>query len=85
MPPLRPLQWLLYSPVAALPMIAALFIQHPLRGRANNGFNLADYGLLIAHHWFWLVFTLGLGGWVGWFTATKRRPVESPAGEEDAA
>lgn len=77
MPTLRPAQWLLHSPVAALPMLAALFIQRPPKGRAAEAaFNLPDYGLLLQHHWFWLVVTLGLGAWVGWYTATQRQPVE---------
>jgi hypothetical protein len=84
MPPLRPLQWLLYSPVAVLPVLAALYVQRPPEGRLGGGFNMHDYALLLTHHWFWLVFTAGLGVWVGWYTAIERPPPDQPEEGQDA-
>ena len=84
MPPLRPFQWLIYSPVALLPMLAALYVQRPVKGRVGGGFNLADYGLLLQHHWFWMVVTVGLGAWVGWYTAIARPRAQTTAGEQEA-
>jgi hypothetical protein len=78
MPPLRPAQWLIHSPVAILPVLAALFIQRPASGRSGGPFNLTDYVLLLQHHWFWLAVTLGLGVWVGWHTASERPPYQEP-------
>jgi hypothetical protein len=80
-PPLRPQQWLIYSPLVILPLLAALFIERPVEGRTAKGFSLADYELLLQHHWFWLVVALGLGVWVGWYTAIDRAP--SQVGEEN--
>jgi hypothetical protein len=85
MPPLRPGQWLIHTPIAILPLLAALFIQRPVAGRAGGGFSLGDFALLLQHHWFWLVVTLGLGVWVGWHTAIDRPFYqEEPDGEPDA-
>ena len=79
---LRPLKWVTHTPVAFLPLLAAIFVQSPLKDRTGGGFNLADYALLLQHHWFWLVVTLGLGIWVGWHTAVDRafyaEPDETP-------
>jgi hypothetical protein len=36
--------------------------------------------LLVGHHWFWLVVTLGLGVWVGWHTAIDRPHYQPPEG-----
>ena len=72
MPRLRPGQWVIHTPVAILPMLAALFIDRPAADRAGGGFSLADYALLLQQHWFWLVVTVGLGIWVGWHTAIDR-------------
>lgn len=85
MPPLRPIQWLIYSPLAVLPLLAALFIEHPVKGRAGQGFSLGDYALLLHHHWFWLVVTLGLGIWVGWHTAAGRGPAGAPPAGDGSA
>jgi hypothetical protein len=79
MPPLRPAQWLIHSPIMIPPMLAALVIQKPVQGRAGGGFSLADFGLLLQHHWFWLAVTLGLGVWVGWHTAIDRPHYKGPA------
>jgi hypothetical protein len=72
MPPLRPFKWVTHTPVAVLPLLAALVVQRPSEGRGQGGFSLPDYALLLQHHWFWLVLTLGLGVWVGWHTAIDR-------------
>jgi hypothetical protein len=61
-----------HTPLALLPLLAALFVQRPLKGRAGEGLSFADYALLLQHHWFWLAVTLGLGIWVGWHTAIDR-------------
>ena len=82
MPPLRPAQWLIYSPVAILPLLAALFIERPV-GPGGGGFSWRIMRLLLQHHWFWLVVTLGLGVWVGWYTAIDRGP-KARAEEEGA-
>jgi hypothetical protein len=84
MPPLRPGQWLLHTPIAILPFLAALFIQRPVAGRAGGGFSLGDFALLLQHHWFWLVVTLGLGVWVGWQTAIDRPLYQEADVEADA-
>lgn len=83
MPPLRPITWLLYSPVAVLPLLAALVVDRPVEGRTEDGFNMASFTLLAQHHWFWLAVTLGLGIWVGWYTAIDRAPAKAET-EEDA-
>lgn len=84
MPRLRPGQWLIHTPIAILPMLAALFIDKPAATRAATGFSLADYALMLQHHWFWLVVTLGLGVWVGWHTAIDR-PHDKPQDPEPDA
>lgn len=84
MPPLRPGQWLVHTPIILLPMLAALVIQKRVSGRAVDGFSLADYALLLQHHWFWLAVTLGLGIWVGWHTAIDRPFYKEPADEPTA-
>jgi hypothetical protein len=80
--PLRVSKWVTHAPLAILPLLAALFVQRPLAGRGDAGFNLESYALLLQHHWFWLVVTLGLGIWVGWHTAVDRafyaEPDETP-------
>lgn len=81
MPLLRPVLWLLYSPIMVLPLLAALVIERPLLRRADRWFNLADYGALLQHHAFWLLVALGLGIWVGWYTAAVRKPEKAPAEE----
>jgi hypothetical protein len=60
---------------------------HPEAGGGAGGRRLqpGDFALLLQHHWFWLVVTLGLGVWVGWHTAIDR-PLyqEEPDAEADA-
>lgn len=85
MPRLRPGQWLVHTPIAILPLLAALFIDKPAWTNGGKGFSLADYALLLQQHWFWLVVTVGLGIWVGWHTAIDRpfhkEPEDAPAKE----
>jgi len=79
MPPLRPARWLLHSPLAILPLIAALVVQGPAAGRdAGAGFSMDGFALLLGHHWFWLAVTLGIGVWVGWHTAIDRPYYQPP-------
>jgi hypothetical protein len=78
MRPLRPQQWLIHSPIVILTMLSAIFVQKPVAGRSVSGFSLADFGLLLQHHWFWLVATAGLGVWVGWYTAIDRPNYKAP-------
>jgi len=78
MPPLRPLQWVIHSPIILLPLLAALVIQKPVTGLVWSSFSLAGFGLMLQHHWFWLAVTLGLGVWVGWHTAIDRPHYKEP-------
>ena len=82
MPRLRPGQWLVHTPIAILPMLAALFVDKPAAGLDGKRFSLADYALLLQQHWFWLVVTLGLGIWVGWHTAIDRPFHKEPEDEQ---
>ncbi|MFN4141265.1 hypothetical protein [Aestuariivirga sp.] len=78
--PLRPVKWLLYTPVAVLPFLAALLHQGKA-GEAEEGLPVfAELLLLFGHHWAWMLVALGLGVWVGWYTATDRPSAEEEAG-----
>ena len=78
MTPLRPLQWVIYSPVILLPLLAAVAIQKPAEGWLWASSSLAGLGLMLQHHWFWLIVALGLGVWVGWHTAIDRPHYKEP-------
>ena len=84
MPPLRPFQWLTHSPVALLPWLAAVFIQRPAPEALQGVSALPQFMLLLERHWYWLAFALGLGIWVGWYTATDRAPYREPEEAETA-
>ncbi len=84
MPPLRPFRWVIHSPVMLLPLLAAIVIQKPVAGWVWGSFSLGGIGLMLQHHWFWLVVTLGLGVWVGWHTAIDR-PHDKPQDPEPDA
>ena len=60
---LRLVKWILYAPVAALPLLAALV----LGGDSTEG------GLvkIAESNWVWLLTALGLGIWFGWATNTR--------------
>ena len=61
---LRPGKWILYSPVAALPLLAALATKGESPG---SGF--LDVGQT---NWVWLLAALGLGIWFGWATGVSK-------------
>ena len=71
MPPMRPAQWLIHSPVAILPWLAAVFIQGP-PDEVEPGFRLPEFLPLVQRHWYWMAVALGLGVWVGCYTAADR-------------
>jgi hypothetical protein len=78
--PLRPVKWLLYTPIATLPFLAALLHQKAA-GKVSEGLpSLADVLLLMRHHWTWMLVALGLGIWVGWYTAVDRPPPDEETG-----
>lgn len=85
MPPLRPGQWLTHAPVAALPWLAALFIQKPAEEAIGRGFTLAGVEAILAQHWFWLAVALGIGLWAGWYTATDRAHYQPPPADAEGA
>jgi hypothetical protein len=58
----RPAKWILYSPVALLPLLAALVI---------NGESIRA-GNIVQGNWVWLLTALGLGIWFGWATAARK-------------
>jgi hypothetical protein len=77
MPRLRPVQWVIHSPIMLLPLLAALVIQTPVEGRGGS-LTLSASGLMLQHHGVWLAVALGLGIWVGWHTAIDRPHSKEP-------
>ncbi len=35
--------------------------------------NFHDSMFVVQHHWFWMLVALGLGVWVGWYTASDKQ------------
>lgn len=66
---LRPITWLLYLPLAALPWLAAAALQ--TRSLAAGALYWRGVFFIPAHHWFWILVSAGLGVWVGWHTAAQ--------------
>jgi len=63
---LRPAKWILYAPVAALPLLAAMVV---------NGSPAATDSLgVVQTNWVWLLAAWGLGIWVGWAASAKADP-----------
>ncbi|MBC8038575.1 MAG: hypothetical protein H7X89_15310 [Rhizobiales bacterium] len=60
----RPAKWIVYSPVAVLPLLAALAI---------NGDSADSHPWdAVQANWIWLLAALGLGIWFGWATSEKK-------------
>ncbi len=60
----RPAKWIVYAPVAALPLLAALVIG----GDSAGSGSLA----MVKGNWVWLLAALGLGIWFGWATSAQK-------------
>lgn len=39
----------------------------------NGFFNFHGSWFVVEHHWLWMLVTLGLGIWVGWYTAAEQK------------